>query len=216
MIEKGAATHILCNQNLILSPQKALFWRQTKTLVISDVHLGKAAHFRKSGIAVPSHIHFQDLIRIDQLIKVYKPDKIIFLGDLFHSDHNMDWSHLNSWLHDHPEVKFILVRGNHDVLPEQYYHDSPIELTEEWEEGPFLFTHDAIKSDLFNISGHIHPAVKLSGAARQAIKIPCFHFTKHAAVMPAFGVFTGFVKVKVSRGDRVFGLADDQVIPLTS
>ncbi len=216
MIEKGAATHIVCDQNLVLSPEKALFWIQKKTLIISDVHLGKASHFRKSGIAVPGQVHLHDLYRIDQLIQIYKPNRIIFLGDLFHSDHNMDWHQLNSWLHDYPEIHFVLVRGNHDILPESMYIDSPIELVDSWKDGPFLFTHDAEETIDFNISGHIHPAVRLSGTARQSVKIPCFHFSSNAAVLPAFGVFTGFVNVKVVKGDEVFGLTKNKVLHLTA
>ena len=36
-----------------LHPSGALYWEEKKTLMLADVHLGKVAHFRKNGIAVP-------------------------------------------------------------------------------------------------------------------------------------------------------------------
>ena len=41
------------NHNFILHPSGAIFWLEKKTLFLADVHLGKVAHFRKNGIAVP-------------------------------------------------------------------------------------------------------------------------------------------------------------------
>ena len=216
MIEKGAATHIILDQNLVLSPEKALYWVQEKALIISDVHLGKASHFRKSGIAVPGQVHLGDLQRIDHLIKVYNPKIVLFLGDLFHSEHNADWYKFNSWLQDYSYIRFILVKGNHDILPEFHYKDSPLDLVDYWAKGPFLFTHDEQVSELYNISGHVHPAVRLSGRARQSVQLPCFHFTAKNALLPAFGLFTGFVKVKVQKGDEVFGLTKNEVLHLTA
>ena len=49
------------NETLIFTNQKAIFWEREKTLIISDLHVGKSAHFRKSGIAVSSEILLDDL-----------------------------------------------------------------------------------------------------------------------------------------------------------
>jgi len=43
----------LLNQDLLLLPQKAIYWQQQKALIVADVHFGKVGHFRKAGIAVP-------------------------------------------------------------------------------------------------------------------------------------------------------------------
>ncbi len=40
------------DQDLILLPQKAIYWKQQKALIAADVDLGKVGHFRKAGIAV--------------------------------------------------------------------------------------------------------------------------------------------------------------------
>ena len=44
------------NEKLIFTNQRALFWEKNNSLIISDLHLGKTAYFRKNGIPVPSDI----------------------------------------------------------------------------------------------------------------------------------------------------------------
>src|SRR3984885_15395308 len=75
----------LLNQNLLLLPQKAIYWQQEKALIAADVHLGKVGHFRKSGIAVPRDMEQSDLAVLSDLVDEFKPKKVLFLGDLFHS-----------------------------------------------------------------------------------------------------------------------------------
>src|ERR1051325_4641300 len=78
----------LLGEDLILLPQRAIYWQQQKILIAADVHLGKVGHFRKAGIAVPRDMEQDDLAILSDLIDEYRPEKIIFLGDLFHSDMN--------------------------------------------------------------------------------------------------------------------------------
>ena len=48
-------------QTLWLSPAKCIFWEEQKILILSDLHLGKSGHFRKSGVAIPQNIFKKDL-----------------------------------------------------------------------------------------------------------------------------------------------------------
>ncbi len=215
MPEEGNYHFIFKKQKLILSPLKAIFWQNERILIISDVHLGKAHHFRKSGIAVPQHIHAVDLEKIECLLSMYMPDTVIFLGDLFHSDVNVNWDEFNGWLEEQLDVQFILVRGNHDVLPDHLYESSTLVLVDEYTRPPFTFSHEPVESKHYNITGHVHPAIKLRGRARQSVSLPCFHFGNDTALMPAFGEFTGFVKVGVRKTDHIFTIAPDKVIKIT-
>ncbi len=43
----------LAGTSLQLLPQKALFLPEESILVLGDLHLGKAMHFRKAGIIIP-------------------------------------------------------------------------------------------------------------------------------------------------------------------
>src|ERR1700733_3821343 len=75
----------LFEQDLLLLPQKAIYWLQQKVLIAADVHLGKVGHFRKAGIAVPRDMEQSDLAVLSDLVDEFKPKKVLFLGDLFHS-----------------------------------------------------------------------------------------------------------------------------------
>ncbi|MGB3464951.1 MAG: ligase-associated DNA damage response endonuclease PdeM [Cyclobacteriaceae bacterium] len=207
-------TFELQGEQLKLSPDKSIYWEKESLLIVSDIHLGKAGHFRKSGVAVPAHIHFGDLARLTALIRKYSPDEVAFLGDLFHSDYNLDWDYFCEWREGFPDIRFILVKGNHDILYKIDYINAGLELTDELIREPFSFSHEKIRSELYNISGHVHPAVKLRGMARQGVSLPCFYFSKMHALMPAFGSFTGFVSLSPYRSDNVFVIAENQIIPV--
>ncbi|WP_448888507.1 ligase-associated DNA damage response endonuclease PdeM [Daejeonella sp.] len=206
------------SQTLLLLPEKAVFWEEEKTLIIADIHLGKVGHFRKAGIGIPKEMEQQDLALISDLIHEYKPLKIIFLGDLFHSDMNNDWGWLVMWRSLFKKIDMILVLGNHDILNDDFYRDLDFELHDRLEIGPFLFSHAPLKpnelvnADSYVVCGHIHPGVTLKGGARQILTLPCFHFGARQAILPAFGKFTGKVCVKNVKGDQVFGIAKNQVI----
>ena len=40
-------------EQLTLNQYRSIFWDKEKSLILSDLHLGKTAHFRKNGIALP-------------------------------------------------------------------------------------------------------------------------------------------------------------------
>ena len=204
-------------QTLLLLPEKALYWVEEKTLVIADIHLGKVGHFRKAGIGIPKQMEQDDLALISDLIFEYKPLKIIFLGDLFHSDMNSDWDWLVMWRSMFREIDIILVLGNHDILNKKFYSDLNFTLHNTLVIKPFLFSHEPLKvselvNDIYVICGHIHPGVTLKGGARQLLTLPCFHFGARQAIIPAFGKFTGKVCVKNIKGDRVFAIAKNKVV----
>lgn len=207
-------------QQLILLPDKAIYWHDQQSLLLSDLHLGKAAHFRKAGIPIPAKVHRHDLLRLDALISFTNARKVLFLGDLFHSELNTEWNDFTSWMEKHPQLEFTLIKGNHDILPEQAYADSRLRLIEKkLAVPPFLLTHEPLtdkneENGLYTICGHLHPAVSLRGNGLQQITLPCFYFGLHYALLPAFGKFTGFHKIKPRKEDTVFAITDRRVLRL--
>ena len=205
-------------QELLLLPQKALYWKEKEILVVSDLHLGKASHFRKAGIPVPTEVHEEDYIRLEHLINYYVPKEIIFLGDLFHSSWNHEWTYFKKWCSTNNKIKLHLVAGNHDILPKVLYEDCDLQVYETTLTiGPFIFSHepiDTITSEErgYNISGHIHPGVRLSGTGRQKIVLPCFYFKPKQAILPAFGNFTGCTPLRTAAEDKVFIATNERVI----
>ena len=198
-------------EELILSPYKACFWKKKSTLFLSDLHLGKAGHFRKHGIPVSAKVHWADLSRMEELLGEYQPARVLLLGDLFHSYENLEWQDFIQFLDQYAHVEFVLVQGNHDILDR---YPEKLQLIQKLDEEPFSFTHIREESDLYNISGHIHPGISIKGKARQGVTLPCYWFGKKHAVMPAFGHFTGIKKIRPSRGDQIFAIADQNVIEL--
>lgn len=210
----------LHNQNLLLLPQKAIYWLEEKALIAADVHLGKGGHFRKSGIAVPRQLAQEDLSVLSDLIHTHQPEKLIFLGDLFHSDKNTDWDWFALWRQQFPALNIILVLGNHDIIDEQHYLDLGISAHTELQIGPFLLLHHPVEAqdlvkfeNCYVFCGHIHPGVTLKGKGRQSVTLPCFIFGKKQAILPSFGKFTGRISIKHTPADRIFAILDDKIIP---
>ena len=198
-------------EKLILLALRAIFWAANRVLIISDLHLGKAGHFRKHGIAVSRNVHLHDLRNLELLIKETKAERIFFLGDLFHSYQNAEWEDFLNFLHAHNDIEYTLIEGNHDILTE---YPKPLNVTKKLVLHPFSFTHVKEKDAYYNISGHIHPGVTVAKKTRMGMTFPCFLFAKDYALLPAFGQFTGIKKISPNKGDRVFVIGDDRVFEL--
>ena len=207
----------LLEQDLLLLPERAIYWKQQKTLIAADVHLGKTGHFRKAGIAVPQQLAHDDLFCLSKLIDEHQPEKILFLGDLFHSEKNADWNYFADWRRKYAHVKMQLVIGNHDIIKEHHYHDLDVSTHMELQEGPFLMLHHPQEPDCLEqhnsyvFCGHIHPGVKLYGKANEAVILPCFAFSAQQAILPSFGKFTGRVYMRHRNTDKVFGILQGKV-----
>jgi DNA ligase-associated metallophosphoesterase len=205
-------------QSLILLPEKAIFWEDKNGLIISDVHLGKAGHFRKNGIALPQSSNDENLHRIDSLIENLNPDWILFLGDLFHSEKNEEWESFRQWRVSHKQIEIKLVLGNHELYPEEEYRMLGISCYDKYTVGPFLFIHDdrdaSEDNEIFTFSGHIHPSVRMKGKGRQSLRIPCFYFDESRAILPAFGTLTGTHAVKLTRKSHVYGVLENQIFQI--
>ncbi|QQL49409.1 ligase-associated DNA damage response endonuclease PdeM [Mucilaginibacter ginkgonis] len=208
----------LLNQDLLLLPEKAIYWKQENALIAADVHLGKSGHFRKAGIAIPQNMAQEDLAVLSDLIRQYNPSKLIFLGDLFHSEINTDWDWFALWRAQFPKLHIVLVKGNHDIINDKHYHLLGIETPEELSYGPFLMLHHPLKENKlanaqgYVLCGHIHPGVRLQGRGRQAVTLPCFTFGARQAILPSFGKFTGKVAIRHQQADKVYGVLNDRVI----
>lgn len=200
------------NNEFHLHSSGAVFWKQQNTLLISDVHLGKIAHFRKNGLAIPSMPIGENFKRMDEVVALYNPATIIFLGDLFHSELNNEWNFFCDWVHK-TQVELILVEGNHDIISKRHYCDLNIVVFPKLFIGDFLLTHHPTETDgFYNFCGHIHPGIKLRDLGRQALKLACFFQRENQLILPAFGEFTGNYFMKPQENDSVYAIANDTVI----
>ena len=216
MIDRSDELVFVRGEKLFLHPDRAIFHERTSTLIVSDLHLGKAVHFRKNGIAVPPSVLQGNLSKLDELINTYQPDELLMLGDIFHSTYNRSWEEFIKFISRHPTVRFTLVEGNHDILDEAEYVRARIESRGlVYENAPFLYIHDTldeVPEGRCVVSGHIHPGIRLTGKGMQSVTLPCFVVSEDRIVLPAFGAFTGLARITPTKQDRIFAIGDHKVI----
>jgi metallophosphoesterase superfamily enzyme len=64
------------------------------------------------------------------------------------------------------------------------------------------------------LAGHLHPACHLRGAGADSLRLPCFLFGPHGAILPAFGAFTGHATVRPQPDERAYVVGGDRVWPV--
>lgn len=213
----GLKTHeiIIEGEAVQLLPQKALLLVHHHALLIADLHFGKINHFRKAGIPVPVKANERNTETLIDLINQHRPQRVIFLGDLFHSHYNEEWEVVGQITNHFKNVSFELVIGNHDILSENQYQRHRFKLHEQLKIGNLLLTHEELEEvpiNFYNLSGHIHPGVRLHGKGRQSLRLPCFYFGERKGLLPAFGSFTGLASIKPKKGDRVYAIVGEGIL----
>lgn len=211
--------HTILNNTFLLSADRCIFWEEQQTLILSDLHLGKAGHFRKSGIAIPQAVFKEDMQRLVTLFQHFKPKQVIIIGDMFHSESNKEHDFFLKWRMDFATVPIHLVKGNHDILKKEWYALAHITIHPcEMVIGDFVFVHDVDDCTAPNkgyvFSGHIHPSITVRGLGKQALKFPCYYFSKQYAVLPAFSKFTGTYAIEPKAGESVFALVKQSIISI--
>ncbi len=212
--------HIIHGETLWLSGERAIFWENTGTLIVSDCHFGKTGHFRKSGIAVPQKVFRTDMQRLLHLVQHFGVRRVIVTGDFFHSEENSELAFFRKWRNDIHQVEIILVKGNHDILEAERYTEAGITVHDPvYTDGKFMFCHDPEAATQTGetacvFTGHIHPGIRINGAGRQSLLLPCFYFSPAVCIMPAFSHFTGLVSMRRNARDRVFAIVEQKVVEL--
>lgn len=205
------------NEVLTLLPQGAIYWKKMQALLLSDLHLGKSSHFRKEGIPVPKELKDLELDRLEKLLSLFPVKSVYLLGDLFHSVHNPEWDEFVFWMARHRKVAFYLVKGNHDILPGEFYQQAAFAGVDKvMQLGPFTLIHDpadALDEQRYYLAGHVHPSILLKGGNRSgSLRLNCFFFTEKVGILPAFGRFTGSAVLRKTKKDKVFAIVEDKVV----
>ncbi|MBF0694308.1 MAG: ligase-associated DNA damage response endonuclease PdeM [Flavobacterium sp.] len=202
------------NEQFTLHCSGAIFWHSRQILMIADAHLGKVSHFRKAGFAVPTNPMLKNFEKLDNVIALFQPETVCFLGDLFHSSINREWELFETWVKAQ-NARVILVEGNHDILNPDQYNQIGIDVVSEISDDKFLLTHHPQeRENLFNFCGHIHPCIRLRGLGRQFLKTCCFFQKPNQMIMAAFGEFTGSHELMPSEFDVVYAITKDEVIKI--
>src|SRR5205809_4703079 len=99
----------------------ALFWREQRLLVVSDLHLEKGSSFAARGVLLPPYDTVATLSRLAIVIARHDPGIVIALGDSFHDrDAHQRLSDIDRGVITALQAQrdWIWISGNHDpALP---------------------------------------------------------------------------------------------------
>jgi DNA ligase-associated metallophosphoesterase len=203
-------------EQVVLTAERAIVWPAQRALIAADLHIGKAASFRALGTPVPHGTTADTLRRLTRLIECCGVTTVYLLGDFLHSKHALPpitLSTLKEWRARHHKVSMVVIRGNHDACAGAPPADLDMQLhTAQLSVGPFLLMHHPRAHDgAYVLSGHLHPALRVSGRY-DSMRLPCYWLRTRVGVLPAFGAFTGAQEIVREADDRVFVATDERVL----
>ncbi len=198
---------------------RSLWWPARRTLIVADLHVGKAAVFRARGLPVPEGATDADLRRLDAALDATGATRLLLLGDLFHGresiDHAEALSPLVTWREKRSTLDVVLVRGNHDRRAGQ----TPVSLAFDSIDGTLVddgieFAHEPSDDvpPMPRIAGHIHPAVRLDDFDGSGVRVPCVCVDPMQMILPAFSQFTGGATMCRAPGRTLYAIAAGRVV----
>lgn len=202
----------LGGESMLLLGGRALLWPARRTLLIADLHLGKADVFRRAGIALPAGGTGNDLQRLQDMVSLHECQQLWILGDVLHGPaHRAAWyQQWLGWRQQHAALDIHVVRGNHDrdlpkaALQVQMHDDARL--------GPFLLRHEPLADASAHVlAGHVHPQVALPALRR---RFPAFWLRQGITILPAFSAFTAGVVPVLAPGEQLLACVEDSVVPL--
>ncbi|MGL4290862.1 MAG: ligase-associated DNA damage response endonuclease PdeM [Phreatobacter sp.] len=208
----------VAGQAFVADRSGALWWDDTQTLVVSDLHLEKGSSFAARGVLLPPYDTAATLAMLDLALARFQPRRVIALGDSFHDGGALDRiaeSDRQALAAMQRGLSWIWIEGNHDealsgILPGE--HAATIE------EAGLTFVHEpGARPVSGEIAGHFHPCAKVRGRGR-GIRRRAFAGDGSRLVMPAFGAYTGGLNVRhqaieglFPRSFSAFVLGDERI-----
>jgi DNA ligase-associated metallophosphoesterase len=191
----------LAGASIVMDPAGALYWPEEKLLVIADLHFEKGSSYAQRRVFLPPYDTAATLIKLQELVYIYEPRRIVALGDSFHDSN----ASARLVVHDLARIKalqtgrdWIWITGNHDpAAPLGLEGDTVSELSI----GAIHFRHepreDACEGE---IAGHLHPVARVGGLGG-TVRRRCFVSDGKRCVLPAFGAYAGGLNLH----DEAFG-----------
>ena len=217
-----------------LLPGRAAMLPASRSLLVADLHLGKAATFRRAGLPVPEGSAQGDLARLRGLVETTRAKRLLILGDLFHAASGCTSAVLDEFRlfrEGINAVETVLVLGNHDrrvkllaslgldrVVPKlvedrvRFVHD-PLDADEPGERSGAIEPGPVDRQITF--CGHLHPRLAIRSPSGSRLTERCFVEHDGCVVLPAFGSFTGAHAVEPAAGMRLFAAGLDAVVDVT-
>ena len=206
---------IFGNQRFIARADRTLFHPDSRTLFLSDLHLGKGHLFRREGIPIPKQSEVKDIERLISAVETTAARSIWILGDLFHHPKSITSVLMSEWIRllEIVNLDRNVILGNHDKFATRYASDLGFSLQPEpsyWRQLSLAHHPEKICS-MPRISGHIHPQAELK-TATDHIVCPCFAMpNKYQLLLPAFTEFSAGPRFCVQT-TRVFPILNGCVL----
>jgi DNA ligase-associated metallophosphoesterase len=211
--------------SIVLHGSGAVYLPKKRLMLVADLHLGKAATYRRLGQPVPQGTTRETLKRISAAMAFFDCQQLLVLGDFLHAksvhESTGTLTAIKTWRQDHADYNITLVRGNHDDRAGDPPDDWQVHTVDE----PLLLENFAFlhhpphaqdtQLDYFAFAGHVHPVAVLRGRARERLRLPCFVIKERLCQLPAFGAFTGGHVHRLQAGEALYVLAEGQVFEVT-
>ena len=204
-------------QRIVLMPQRCALWVEAATLILADLHLGKLETIAATGAPMPRGLLEAELARLVSAVQQSGARRVLVLGDFLHARIGATELVCDAFAaaREKMGVRVEVVPGNHDRGLARVSDRCGVRvLGDVVNEGPFVFTHDALTLEgdarggrgRVVWAGHEHPAVVLRRKSER-IKLPAFVVGQGEVIVPAFCSFTGG---GVGRGvGRVFAVGEE-------
>jgi DNA ligase-associated metallophosphoesterase len=207
------------NQTLMLLPERVVFLPESDTLLVADAQIGNVARLRRHGVQVQGDSTEESLAVLSRLVRRLDVARVIFLGDFLHSEHEVQPETVNAfvrWRELHGAVECTLVRGTHrsgEADPAAVFDiqafDEPL-----MHRGLALTHHPRRIAGSYVLGGHLRPGVSVRVRSLERERLPCFVFSKHMGILPAFGAGLDLSTIRPTHGEKVFAAAADRVFEL--
>ena len=204
-----------------LLPGRAALLPADGTLLVADLHLGKAASFRHAGLPVPEGSSLGDLERLEQLVQATAAARLLILGDLFHAATGCTPAVFEEFARFRRRIastQVVLVEGNHDRRVHLSLALGIDRIVDRLDEPPWVFVHEPPRSRLSErafVCGHLHPRVSIRSPSGDRLSQRCFLEEPGMWVLPAFGSFTGSSVVPITMTTRVWAAGDEGVVDVS-
>jgi uncharacterized protein len=163
----------------------ALYLKESKTLVMSDFHIGYEEALNKQGMMIP-RFQFKDIVeRLERILARVKAETIVINGDLKHEFGTIsdeEWRNVLKILDllGRNCKQIVLVKGNHDTILGPIAEKKNLSAVIEHRIDDILICHgdklpkaESLSGVKTIIIGHEHPAVSLREDVRVE-KFKCF------------------------------------------
>lgn len=204
-VAEGAAAITLAGRVLIADASGGLFEPESRTLVVSDLHLEKGAALARRGALAPPYDTAATLRRLARLMAAREPRRVVALGDSFHDaagPEAVGAAEAETLARLVEGVEWIWIAGNHD--PEPTARFGGVAAGEVRLAGLALRHEPTREGGEGEIAGHLHPVAKVRVRGR-TFRRRCFAADGRRLVMPAFGAFTGGLNVRDAAFADLFG-----------